>query len=136
MPAKRKDPPVSRRQVFLRSEHFRSALDPIRLHRSSVTNAVWYILLYAGRTRRQLCFAATQQKGVSPADAGKTPNWLSLIFEVEAIPFLVHRHEAVAGLTFAVTEIGFQGHACVLAIQPLRAHIGRKFVQYADSVGN
>lgn len=26
-PAKRKDPPVSRRQVFFRSEHFRSALD-------------------------------------------------------------------------------------------------------------
>lgn len=84
-----------------------SAQDPIRLYRSSVINAVWPILLYAGRTGRQLCFAATQQKEVSPAYAGKTPNWLSLIFEVEAIPFLVHRHEAVAGLTFAVTEIGF-----------------------------
>ena len=84
-----------------------SAQDPIRLYRSSVINAVWHILLYAGRTGRQLCFAATQQKGVSHADAGKAPNWLSLIFEVEAIPFLVHRHEAVAGLTFAVTEIGF-----------------------------
>ena len=106
-PAKRKDPPVSRRQVFLRSEHFRSALDPIRLYRSNVINAVWHILLYAGRTGRQLCFAATQQKEVSPADAGKTPNWLSLIFEVETIPFLIHRHEAIAGLTFAVTEIGF-----------------------------
>ena len=47
------------------------------------------------------------KKGVSPADAGKTPNWLSLIFEVEAVPFLIHCHEAVAGLTFAVTEIGF-----------------------------
>lgn len=107
IPAKRKDPPVSRRQVFLRSEHLRSALDPIRLYRSSVTNAVWHILLYAGRTGRQLCFAAAQQNGVSPSDAGKTPNWLSLIFEVEAVPFLIHCHEAVAGLTFAVTEIGF-----------------------------
>ena len=135
-PAKRKDPPVSRRQVFLRSEHLRSAQDPIRLYRSSVINAVWHILLYAGRTGRQLCFAATQQKEVSPADAGKTPNWLSLIFEVEAIPFLIHRHEAIAGLTFAVTEINFEGHAGVLAIQPLWAHISRKVVQYADSVGN
>lgn len=135
-PAKRKDPPVSRRQVFLRSEHLRSAQDPIRLYRSSVINAVWHILLYAGRTGRQLCFAATQQKEVSPADAGKTPNWLSLIFEVEAVSFLIHRHEAIAGLTYAVTEINFEGHAGVLAIQPLRAHIGRKVVHYADSVGN
>lgn len=107
MPAKRKDPPVSRRQVFLRSEHLKSALDPIRLYRSSVINAVWHILLYAGRTGRQLCFAATQQKEVSPADAGKTPNWLSLIFEVEAASFLIHRHEAIAGLTYTVTEISF-----------------------------
>mgnify|MGYP004427265429 FL=1 len=107
MPAKRKDPPVSRRQVFLRSEHLKSALDSIRLYRSNAVNAVQYVLLYASRTGCQLCFAATQQKGVSHADAGKAPNWLSLIFEVEAIPFLVHRHEAVAGLTFAVTEIGF-----------------------------
>ena len=107
MPAKRKDPPVSRRQVFLRSEHLKSALDSIRLYRSNAVNAVQYVLLYASRTGRQLCFAATQQKGVSHADAGKTPNWLSLIFEVEAIPFLIHRHEAIAGLTFAATEIGF-----------------------------
>lgn len=63
--AKRKDPPVSRRQVFLRSEHLRSAQDPIRLYRSNVINAVQYVLLYASRTGRQLCFAATQQK-VSP----------------------------------------------------------------------
>lgn len=136
MPAKRKDPPVSRRQVFLRSEHLRSALDPIRLYRSSVINAVWHILLYAGRTGRQLCFAATQQKRVSPADAGKTSNWLSLIFEVETVPFLIHRHEAIAGLTYAVTEINFEVHAGVLAIQPLRAYIGRKVVQYADSIRN
>ena len=89
--------------------------------------------MYASRTGRQLCFAATQQKGVSPADAGNTPNWLSLIFEVEAVPFLIHRHEAIAGLTYAVSEISFEGHAGVLAIQPLRAHIGRKVVQYAAS---
>ena len=63
--AKRKDPPVSRRQVFLRSEHLRSAQDPIRLYRSNAINAVQYVLLYASRTGRQLCFAATQQK-VSP----------------------------------------------------------------------
>lgn len=63
--AKRKDPPVSRRQVFLRSEHLRSAQDPIRLYRSNVINAVQYVLLYASRMGRQLCFAATQQK-VSP----------------------------------------------------------------------
>lgn len=62
---KKKDPPVSRRQVFLRSEHLRSARDPIRLYRSNVINAVQYVLLYASRTGRQLCFAATQQK-VSP----------------------------------------------------------------------
>lgn len=136
MPAKRKDPPVSRRQVFLRSEHLKSALDSIRLYRSNAVNAVQYVLLYASRTGCQLCFAATQQKEVSPADAGKTPNWLSLIFEVEAVSFLIHRHEAIAGLTYAVTEINFEGHAGVLAIQPLRAHIGRKVVHYADSVGN
>ena len=64
--AKRKDPPVSSRRVFLRSEPFRSAQDPIRRHRSNAINAVQYVLLYAGRTGRQLCFAATQQKGVLP----------------------------------------------------------------------
>ena len=47
------------------------------------------------------------KKGVSPADAGKTPNWLSLVFEVEAVPFLIHRHEAISGLTYAVTELSF-----------------------------
>ena len=56
----RKDMPVSRRQVFLRSEHLRPAQDPIRLYRNNVINAVQYVLLYASCTGRQLCFAATQ----------------------------------------------------------------------------
>ena len=81
--AKRKDPPVSRRQVFLRSEHLRSAQDPIRLYRSNVINAVQYVLLYASRTGRQLCFAATQQK-VSPAKTGGCVS-LGWVFAVSGI---------------------------------------------------
>ena len=61
----RKDMPVSRRQVFLCSEHLRSAQDPICLYRSNAVNAVQYVLLYASCTGRQLCFAATQQKSLT-----------------------------------------------------------------------
>ena len=61
----RKDTPVSCRQVFLCSEHLRSAQDPICLYRSNAVNAVQYVLLYASCTGRQLCFAATQQKSLT-----------------------------------------------------------------------
>ena len=58
----RKDMPVSRRRVFLRSEHLRSAQDPIRLYRNNVINAVQYVLLYASCTGRQLCLQLRNKK--------------------------------------------------------------------------
>lgn len=65
----------------------------------------------------------TYKNGASPATAGKTPDYFSLVFEAEGEALFLHGDEATARPSFPAIDRNIQRQAGILVVQPVGAQV-------------